>query len=291
MFVQIRYQHKFRWNCSYYIYRIGSGESHKNKKRNRNQGCQNRIFHYHQKGGFMVGLRSLVWSLCVMGFTPLLLAQGLPTPVATGPWEFKAAFSAGGGLKSIEVFETTNNEIVTLSPGGGGGFHFLLGYLYRGKILTELGLGYQESVLSKQLKNADGLFGRSILSGSVMIRYPLNPPNLLYLGGGIGLYSDGSMDVDGAEIDGGAHNIYSYKPAVGAHLKGEYARMMPNVTWLNRPVGWGIGLSYSTVKYRLKSAMSNGYAIPIDQLDSSVRNEIDNLDGSGLDILFTLFLQ
>ena len=73
-------------------------------------------------------------------------------------------------------------------------------------------------------------------------------------------------------------NVFSYDPKVGFHIIGEYEINTSN------NLSWGFGIKYYNVTYDLKSAKSNGVNIPLNFMPNEIKNETEELDGSGVDL-------
>jgi len=150
----------------------------------------------------------------------------------------------------------------------------------------------QNSTLSKKVKNVKGDFSRNFLLGTLRFKIPVSLSGSVNLGGGMGRYMGGEMDVDASDVSGGAHNIYNYKTATGFHFMLEYEHFKHELSLLSAKWCWGIGVKLYRVTYDLESMTQNGKSIPISQLPQSVKDETMELDGSGTDLVvfITMYL-
>jgi hypothetical protein len=228
----------------------------------------------------------ILFSLFLIYFslTPLATAQVVKNePALTGnenlKWHIEGGILVGAGIEKHEVGRTTDNDEISISGGGGVGGKLIFGYRLSPKLDLNLGIIIQNSSLKPNVKNADGKFFRTALIANMKYRIQIFSSSLINLGGGFGYYFPGDLDIDVSEISGGAHNIYGYDNSLGFHLLAEYEG------FFRKDISWSIGLQYSTVSYDIKSAKSNGITIPLDQLPASVRDEVGELDGGGVDLL------
>jgi hypothetical protein len=200
-----------------------------------------------------------------------------------------ADLSLGIGFEKFDMFETTTNEIVTLSPGGGIGGKLSAGYCITPVINLNAEIGFKESTLSEDLENADGGFSRSVLLGTLRYKIPINPQSSINIGGGVGYYMGGKLNVDASEI-GGGHNKYKYDNATGFHAIIEYEQFLPSVKLFSALVSWGIGIKYYSVSYKLSSLTSDGVSIPLSLLPQEVMDELSEINGSGIDFVFLFIM-
>jgi hypothetical protein len=197
-------------------------------------------------------------------------------------FSFEFTMFLGFGTKNLTVAKTTDNEDVTMS--GGGGIGGILSAYYNINPSLEAGISYgtQSSSLSKKVDNAEGNFDRSQLLMTAKYGIPLSASGILKLGGGLGYYMSGNLDMDFSKVTSGAHNVYTYDNSIGFHIVVDY--VMP----ISASFSWGAGLRYYNVSYDLKTAKSNGTSIPLNILPASIKDDIGKLDGSGFD--FSIFI-
>ena len=197
-------------------------------------------------------------------------------------WHVECNFLLGVGIKNHEVGETTENEKIKISGGGGLGGVLNLGYGITSSWDLNIGFGIQYSSLQPQVENADGSFFRTILLTTIKYRIPVSSSGIINIGTGAGYYLPDDLDVDVSKIPEGAHNIYSYKNAVGFHLQAEYEGFFnPNLTWI-------IGLKYYHISYDLEAVSMNGISYPISDFPAEIISELGELDGSGIDLILSL---
>ena len=203
-------------------------------------------------------------------------------PALTGnenlKWHIEGVFLVGAGIEKHEVGRTTDNDEISISGGGGVGGQLIIGYRLSPTFDLNLGVAIQNSSLKPDVENADGKFFRTALLANIKYRIQISSSSLINVGGGFGYYFPGELDIDASEISGGAHNIYEYDNSPGIHLLAEYEG------FFRKDFSWSIGLQYSIVSYDIKSAKSNEITVPLDQLPASVRDEVGELDGSGVDL-------
>ncbi len=205
-------------------------------------------------------------------------------------YRIEASMFGGFGFEKHDLFETTDGDIVRLSPGGGFGGKLSLGYCLTPLFNVNLEIGAQNSPLSEEVGNANGKFTRTFLLGTLRYLIPLNKKSSINIGGGVGYYLSGKLDGDASQLQGGGHNIYEYKNTVGIHVLGEYERYISGFSFLEARWSWCIGLKYYNISYTLDALSSNGVSIPIIQLPSAITNEFGELDGSGIDMLFSIVM-
>ena len=107
----------------------------------------------------------------------------------------------GFGFKEFDVFKTSDNDMVSLSPGGGIGITIGAGYYFNELFQATIDLGLEESLLSQELKNADGSFYRSFISSTLRYKFPISEFSSINGGAGAGYYMSGEMDIDAHKID------------------------------------------------------------------------------------------
>jgi hypothetical protein len=201
-------------------------------------------------------------------------------------YRITGSFLAGGGSEKFDVFRTTGNEWVTISPGGGYGAKLDIGYCLNSLLNVNLEIGNLSSPTSKKLSNAKGSFSRTFLLGTVRYRIPINEKSSFNVAGGAGYYMSGKLDIDASKIQDGAHNILKYKGTTGIHVLGEYERFFSGISWFNAKWSWSAGVRYYNVKYKIDSATKDGQSQPV----SSVSKELQELNGSGSDVFFSIIM-
>ena len=201
-----------------------------------------------------------------------------------GKWNLAVYLNLGAGLDDHEVGQTSENKPVNISGGGGYGGAFSIGYGLNQKFEVAADLGFQDSPLVPDVENADGSFMRTILSASLRYRLPVASEALLVFGAGAGYYGPDDMDIDMSKVAGGGHNIFKYDSGFGPHVTAEY------VGFINDKFTWTAGLKYYYVKYSLNSAVLDGINVPAGSLPDAIKNEIGELDGSGIDLIVSFHM-
>lgn len=210
----------------------------------------------------------------------------------TGKPRLQASLFGGIGSEKHTVGETTDNETVTISGGGAVGLDLEAGFYLSSSVVISGAFGFQKSSLSQKVEDADGSFSRTFVRSTLKISLPVAEVNKINIGGGIGYYIAGDLDLDLSKVNlpGAAHNIYSYKSSAGFHVLAEFERSIPSWSSPTANWSWGIGLRYDVVKYDLKSVTSDGVSIPLNSLSQDIKNDLMELDGSGVDIFGYLAL-
>ena len=208
----------------------------------------------------------------------------------SGKFRIEAAVFGGFGFNSFEIGKTTENESVTISPGGGLGGKIGLGYCVSSLFNISAEFGAQSSDLSKTLKNAKGSFSRSFLAGLLRYKFPITDISSINIGAGAGYYMSGKLDLNASQIENGAHNIYKYKNTAGIIILCEYELFLPGLNFLNASYSLATSLKYANVNYKLNSVTSNGVNVPISLLTSKTKKDVEKLDGSGIDILISFIM-
>jgi len=197
-------------------------------------------------------------------------------------WRLEGGMLIGIGITDHEVGITTENEKIMMSGGGGIGGILNIGYGLAPEWDISFGAQIQNSSLMPKVENASANFLRIAIMTNIKYRIPVSSSGLINFGGGLSYYFPGDLDIDLTQVSGGAHNIFGYDNSLGFQIFGEYEGFFSeNFSWL-------IGLKYSWVTYELNSAKSNGIDIPIDYLPMEIKDEIENLDGSSVDLVISL---
>ena len=182
------------------------------------------------------------------------------------------------------ALSTTDNKDIKISGGGGIGGALILGYCLTREFDLSVGFGIQNSSLQPKVENAEGDFLRTIIFDTVKYRIPVATKGLLRFGVGAGYYNPGDLDLDMSKVPEGGHNIYSYESSVGFHITAEYEGFISEKT------SWTAGLKYYNVTYNLETAKSDGLSIPIALLPNEIKDEIGELNGSGVNLTVSLNL-
>jgi hypothetical protein len=200
------------------------------------------------------------------------LALQLPEPVSTRKRDSRLGLmmTAGAGFEKLAWFIDEDNNEVTLSTGGGFG----IGAEYGRRLGKNFDLSFtalfQGSSLSEPLKNASASFNRFNLLVTPALIIPVRNDNMNFrLGAGPGLYTMGTMKVDGSEIDGNKFT-FKYKTAAGFHAVLLFEWRITEKGSMN------MGLRYSGVRYEFKPQGSSHQVY--DQ-------KLLNPNGSGIDFI------
>lgn len=178
---------------------------------------------------------------------------------------------AGSGLDEIELFKTSDDDIATISGGGGYGVGIDLGFLVTSRFEITANLEYEGSSLSKNLNNADASFTRYYINGGFKFIIPTNSENICWkIGGGAGYYIPNTLNIWWESIPNTPDDDVDieYNPSIGYHGIGEFEMMFPPNSW-----SMVINITYYYVTYDYSSVSSQNVAI----LDIS---EYEVLDGS-----------
>jgi hypothetical protein len=235
----------------------------------------------------------LLKSTCILSLitlfplTGIVQAQGdtLETPGYRNldlRWHLEGSLIIGVGLKNHVIGKTNQNDDIKMSGGGGFGGNLMLGYSLSPAWDLGAEVSIQNSSLQPKVENASGSFLRTAISAKIKYRFPVSSTGSINIGGGAGYYMPNEFDIDASSVSGGAHNIYGYDNAVGFQLLGEYEGFFTS------SFGWILGLKYYNVTYDLNSAKSNGIDVPLNQLPSDIKNELNKLDGSSVDLVLSL---
>ena len=181
-----------------------------------------------------------------------------------------------------EVGVTTDNKTITISGGGGLGFNLILGYGLSPVWDLGLGLGIQQSSLMPEVENASGDFTRFTITANFKYHILVSSSGMINLGGGIGYYVAGDLDLDLSAVAGGEHDIFTYDSAPGFHVLTEYEG------FFNAHFSWLMGLKYTQVGFDLQAVQSNGTTIPLEVLPEATKDQLSRLDGSAIDFTFSV---
>jgi outer membrane protein with beta-barrel domain len=224
---------------------------------------------------FVKGPLVLLIALCLLpGLRTTAGAQeNFPTG---GKIRIQPYLAAGAGSSKVDLGTTSNGDAVTISGGGGAAGGIMFGYGLNSWLDIDLSAGYQKSVLTPAVSNAEGSFTRTFYLVTLKYRFPVSERFQIKVGAGGGLYKPRDMDIDAAGVTNGFHDIIEYKDAIGAHVMTEFE------IFVMRDLAVNIGLKYYSVTFRESSATRNG--APVFFTDSKVQN----LDGSGFDLLLSV---
>jgi hypothetical protein len=192
----------------------------------------------------------------------------------TNKVKLEVSLMTGGGGKSIDLGTTTSGDAVKVSGGGGAGLAISAGYGLSENLEFDVSLGGQSSTEQPAVENADASFSRSFLRATIKYLVPVRDRIRFKFGGGVGSYGGGELDIDTTRIAGGSRNIVKYDNASGVHLSGELEALIRN------DFTFVAGLRLYSVKYKANSYEQNGVAQPV----SSLRDDVRNLDGGGVDV-------
>lgn len=245
-----------------------------------------------KRNGFTIQLCALVFvstaclCICFTAFAQEAAPQaqeGLQKPSeiqqpslldTAGRTKFFLQAGFGGGFDSVHVGDTLDGDKITLS--GGGGFALTLGFGYglSSDLDLDFDLGGQISTITPEVSNADGSFSRSFLLATIRKKFPTSDSGQFKAGIGIGIYSNGELDLDWTG-PGGNHEIVKYDDALGLHLTGEFERFIGLHTSVY------IGGKLYFVNYKAASYTIDGSSTALDNLKGNVKD----LNGSGLDAM------
>jgi len=220
-------------------------------------------------------LRGFAFIVTLCLFSLNASAQEKEFAVTSGAFRIQPALFFGAGASKVDVGTTTDGDTVSISGGGGLGGGVTVGYGLSSHLDLDFSLGYEESVLTPAVSNADGTFDRTFYLVTLKYRIPVSKRFHIKLGGGGGVYKPGELDVDTRSVFGGAHDIIKYKTATGAHVLTEFEFFVSGSAAVN------IGMKYYSVTYHESSGTRNGMP------GYFFGNEIENLDGSGFDLMLS----
>jgi hypothetical protein len=183
-------------------------------------------------------------------------------------------FGGGGGIQNNVLGKTDKNTDLTLSAGGGAFIGLEYGHEYSKNFDLSWNLFYQGSTLSTTIKNGEAAFDRLALLVTPALIIPVKGDYMKFrLGGGLGLYSLGSMSVTGAWINNADVKL-NYMPALGYHASVVFDVLLSEKT------SYTFGLKYYNVNYQYTEMGSN--VKPNNATFS-------NLNGSGIDFTFGFY--
>jgi len=185
----------------------------------------------------------------------------------------RIGLSMGGGLgfEKVDLFVDENGDDVTLSTGGGFAIGAEAGHTFSKNFDLSLYMYYQSSSLSRTLSNASASFERMNVLITPALIIPIKGGDYFHfkLGGGIGGYLLGNMDIDASKAGGSVYK-YKYNPAFGFH--GSFIFH----SHFSERGSWNMGLRYYNVKYEYN---------PSESTHTNSDPGISNPVGSGLDFI------
>jgi hypothetical protein len=185
---------------------------------------------------------------------------------------------AGIGFDRVDVGTTTKGDTVSISGGGGFGGGAGIAFGLSRKFDLDLDLGFEGGGLTPPVDNANGSFTRGYFLATLKYKRPTSDSGQFKFGAGIGSYYGGKLSFERTDVY--LKEDVEYDPAFGLHLTGEFERFIrPNMSV-------NIGAKMYFVEYKAKSAKLNSVDVPV----SALKNEVRNLNGSGMDFLLGINL-
>lgn len=227
----------------------------------------------------------LTIALILLASVPGYTQSEIPSPIEG--FRFQVSVFGGGGQQQIDVGTTTEGDLVKISPGGGGGAKISVGYFLSPLFDINLEIGTQQSSL-EELQNAEGSFSRNFFLGTLRYAFPISEKNAINIGGGAGYYIGGKLNLELSQVPGGAHLICDYNSSAGFHALAEFESYFTNWTRWSALWSWSIGLKYYQVSYDLKCVSVNGITVPGHQIPLQGRNEFSPLDGTSVNVVFSI---
>jgi len=217
---------------------------------------------YNNLKFFKVNLSLLVLCIiCCIRFSSFAQNDKSERSLFTENLKFSIGGSLFGGVGSEQhdLFETSDDETATLSPGGGFGLDLTFGYLISPKFEIDINAAFQSSSLSKSLENADASFKRYYVNSSLKFIIPAKKNDRAWkFGGGIGYYIPQNLFIEWKDIsnivDGDIE--IQYDPSIGFHLVSEYEMFFYNKNW-----SFLINIMYYFTSYNYTSASSTNITI------------------------------
>jgi hypothetical protein len=198
------------------------------------------------------------------------LFQQPSEPISLKPRNSKLGMVMEGaaGFESLPWFVDTNGDNVSLSTGGGFGIGVLYGYQFNKYFDLSADCAFMGSTLSRTLSNASGSFNRMVITVTPSVIMPIKGGEAirLKLGAGPGLYSFGTMKIDGSRIGGSKYTL-NYNSALGVHVT-----FLIEARFMERG-SFEMGIRYTHVRYNYDSSGSS-YSI--------TEPKLLNPDGSGI---------
>ena len=186
--------------------------------------------------------------------------------------------AVGFGFDQVDVGVTTKGDTVSISGGGGFGGGAGIAYGLSRSLDLDLDLGFEAGGLTPPVDNAEGSFTRGYFLATLKYKMPTSDSGQFKFGAGLGSYFGGKMTFKRTDIP--FQEDVEYDPAVGLHLTGEFERFIrPNLSF-------NLGAKIYFVEYKAKSYKLNSVEVPV----SALKDEVRNLNGSGLDLLIGINL-
>ncbi|RKY36115.1 MAG: hypothetical protein DRP78_04470 [Candidatus Omnitrophota bacterium] len=187
-------------------------------------------------------------------------------------YRIEPCFFCGFGFDDIDLGETIDGDTVTLSAGGGYGFGASIGYGINRDFDFDFTVGWQQSSLSPDVNNAEGIFERNIFLATLKYKVPMsNRKQQFKFGIGLGLYHSGEFDVNTTQA-AGEHTIINYDDAIGFHITAEYEM------FFDRDWSWLVGVKYYDVDYDAGAVKVDG----ISYAPGLLIDEMQTIDGGGV---------
>lgn len=179
-------------------------------------------------------------------------------------------FGVGGGFETIDLFIDDDGNDISLSTGGGVNIGAKYGYSISKHFDFSAEWLYQNSSLSRPLKNAKSTFNRMVIRITPALVIPIKNGDYyrFRLGAGVGMYSLGSMRIDASKIPGGEKLTFKYKPSLGAHASFDFEFNF------SENASMSMGFTYYNVQYNFKNEGSTHF---------STEDLFNQPDGSGID--------
>jgi hypothetical protein len=218
------------------------------------------------------------------GQTPQTMQQAQETAKpqglvdTTGKVRLSLNAGYGFGFDTVDVGTTTSGDTISISGGGGFSFGAGFGYGLSRNLDLDLDLGFQVGGLYPPVDNADGSFDRGYFLATLKYKVPTSDSGQFKWGAGIGSYFGGTMTFERTDMP--VQEEVEYDPAVGLHFTGEFERFIkPNLSF-------NLGAKIYFVEYKAKSYKFNSIELPV----SALKDEVRNLNGSGMDFLLGINL-
>jgi len=197
-----------------------------------------------------------------------------PQVISTEKPASRIGLSMGGGFgfENVDLFIDEDGDDVTLSTGGGFSIGAEAGHAFGKFFDLSLNMHYQVSSLSRSLKNASASFERMNILLTPAFIIPVKGGDYYHfkLGGGIGVYAFGDMDIDASKLGASVYK-YKYNTALGLH--GSFIFY----SHFSDRGSYNIGLRLYNVKYEYNPTTSTH-----TNSDPGIAKPV----GSGLDFVF-----
>ncbi|MDA8098564.1 MAG: hypothetical protein M0042_02925 [Nitrospiraceae bacterium] len=201
-------------------------------------------------------------------------SQSVAAALSTkGKFNVELGLIGGVGFKQVDVGKITGGDHLWFSAGGGYGAEVTIGYGATDRTEVDLTLGGQESVEMPDNPDADVTFQRGFVLATGKYVVPVNDRMRFKIGGGIGRYSAGRLEVHTFGVGGGVLGVVDYNPAYGLHLSGDFEGFFATNT------AFVAGVRLSTVRYKAMQYVKDGTLQPLEDLSGDFRN----LYGGGAD--------